>query len=241
VYGRVYLIGAGPGDPELITVKGLRILKNADVVVYDRLISKELLDNCKKDVELIYVGKNIGDSRYQDEINEILVKKAMEGKIVVRLKGGDPYVFGRGEEECSFVINSGIDCEVIPGITSAIAVPEYAGIPVTSRWFSSGFCVITGTKAGGEVIDKGYIPKKGTLVILMGINKVDRLKQVLLEVRDPDSPVAIIQDGTLDTQKVYISTISNLEKIVRENNVKSPAIIVVGEVIKLRNKLWQLS
>ncbi|AWR93373.1 uroporphyrinogen-III C-methyltransferase [Acidianus brierleyi] len=241
MYGRVYLIGAGPGDPELITVKGLRILKNADVVVYDRLISKELLDNCKKDVELIYVGKNIGDSRYQDEINEILVKKAMEGKIVVRLKGGDPYVFGRGEEECSFVINSGIDCEVIPGITSAIAVPEYAGIPVTSRWFSSGFCVITGTKAGGEVIDKGYIPKKGTLVILMGINKVDRLKQVLLEVRDPDSPVAIIQDGTLDTQKVYISTISNLEKIVRENNVKSPAIIVVGEVIKLRNKLWQLS
>lgn len=241
MYGRVYLIGAGPGDPELITVKGLRILKTADVVVYDRLISKELLDNCKKDVELIYVGKNIGDSRYQDEINEILVKKAMEGKIVVRLKGGDPYVFGRGEEECSFVINSGIDCEVVPGITSAIAVPEYAGIPVTSRWFSSGFCVITGTKAGGEVIDKGYIPKKGTLVILMGINKIDRLQQVLLEARDPNSPVAIIQDGTLDTQKVYISTISNLEKIVRENNVKSPAIIVVGEVIKLRNKLWQLS
>jgi uroporphyrin-III C-methyltransferase len=241
VYGRVYLIGAGPGEPELITVKGLKILKNADVVIYDRLVSKDLLDQCKKDAELIYVGKNIGDSRYQDEINELLVKKAMEGKTVVRLKGGDPYVFGRGEEECSFVINSGIDCEVIPGITSAIAVPEYAGIPVTSRWFSSGFCVITGTKAGGEVIDKDYIPKKGTLVILMGVSKVDKLQQLLLEVRDPNTPIAVIQDGTLNTQNVYISTISNLEKIVSENNVKSPAIIVVGEVIKLRNKLWRLS
>ena len=131
--GKVYLVGAGPGDPELITVKGLRILRQADVVIYDRLVSKDLLKECKPTAELIYVGKELGEAELQDKINSILVEKAKEDKIVVRLKGGDPYVFGRGEEECTYVIEHGIPCEVIPGITSAIGVPAYAGIPVTSR------------------------------------------------------------------------------------------------------------
>ncbi len=241
VKGKVYLVGAGPGDPDLITVKGLKILERADVVVYDRLIPRELLAKCKEGAELIYVGKEVGESETQKEINEILVEKAKENKVVVRLKGGDPYVFGRGEEECSYVIESGIECEVVPGITSAIAVPEYAGIPVTSRWYSSGFSVITGTKAGGKVIDKDYIPKKGTLVVLMGVSRVEELQGVLSEVRDPDTPVAVIQEGTLPSQRVFVTTLSNLSTAVKENNVRSPAIIVVGEVIRLRNKLWKLS
>jgi uroporphyrin-III C-methyltransferase len=241
VKGKVYLVGAGPGDPELITVKGLKILEMADVVVYDRLIPRELLAKCKKEAELIYVGKGVGESETQSEINEILVEKAKEDKVVVRLKGGDPYVFGRGEEECSYVIESGLECEVVPGITSAIAVPEYAGIPVTSRWYSSGFSVITGTRAGGQVIDNDYIPKKGTIVVLMGVNRVEELQKVLAEVRDPETPVAVIQEGTTASQRVFVTTLSKLSVTIKENNVRSPAVIVVGEVIKLRNKLWKQS
>ncbi len=239
--GKVYLIGAGPGDPELITVKALKILKQADVVIYDRLISKELLNECKSDSELIYLGKGLGEAELQDKINFTLVEKAKEGKIVVRLKGGDPYVFGRGEEECAYVMEKGIPCEVIPGITSAISVPTYAGIPVTSRWYSSGFTVISGTKAGNKNIDPDYIPKKGTLVILMGINKIEELQEILMKVRSPECPVAVIQNGTLPSQKVVVTTLSKLAEKVISENISSPAVIIVGEVIKLRNKLWKLS
>lgn len=239
--GKVYLIGAGPGDPELITLKGLKILRIADVILYDRLVSQELLKECKPEAEKIYVGKELGEAELQDQINQLLVLKAKENKIVARLKGGDPYVFGRGEEECYYVISQGIECEVIPGITSAIAVPAYAGIPVTSRWFSSGFTVITGTRAGENVIDEEYIPKKGTLVILMGVSKVKELQEVLLKHRDKDTPVAVIQNGTLSTQRVFVSTLDKLAETVIKNGVKSPAVIVVGDVIKLRTSLWKLS
>ncbi|ARM75092.1 uroporphyrinogen-III C-methyltransferase [Acidianus manzaensis] len=239
--GKVYLIGAGPGDPELITLKGLKILKIADVILYDRLISKDLLKESKAEAEKIYVGKELGEANLQEWINKTLVEKAKGNKIVVRLKGGDPYVFGRGEEECYYVISKGIECEVIPGISSAIAVPAYAGIPVTSRWFSSGFTVITGNRANGNEIDEDYIPKKGTLVILMGLSNVKKLQEVLLKTRSKDTHVAIIQNGTLESQKVYISTLENLSKIVEQNEIRSPAIIVIGEVIKLRDSLWKLS
>lgn len=239
--GKVYLVGAGPGDPELITIKGLKILKQADVVIYDRLVSKELLKECRSDAELIYVGKGLGEAELQDKINSTLVEKAKEGKLVVRLKGGDPYVFGRGEEECVFVMEQGIPCEVIPGISSAIGVPAYAGIPVTSRWFSSGFTVISGTRAGDKIIDFDYIPKKGTIVILMGINKIDELQEILVKVRGPDSPVAIIQNGTLPSQRVVVTTLGKLKEAVRSENISSPAVIVVGEVVKLRNKLWKFT
>lgn len=239
--GKVYLIGAGPGDPELITLKGLKILKIADVVLYDRLIPQEILKECKPSAEKIYVGKELGEAELQSWINETLVSKAKENKIVARLKGGDPYVFGRGEEECYYVISKGIECEVIPGITSAIAVPAYAGIPVTSRWFSSGFTVITGTRADGNIIDEDYIPKKGTLVILMGVSKIKELQEILLKHRGKDTPIAVIQNGTLNSQKVFVSTLDKLAETVISNAVKSPAVIVVGDVIKLRASLWKLS
>jgi len=239
--GKVYIIGAGPGDPELITVKGYNILKKADVVIYDRLIPKSLLQDLK--AELIYVGKEIGEANLQEYINRLLVEKAKAHEIVVRLKGGDPYVFGRGEEECLYVLNNGIECEVIPGITSAIAVPTYAGIPVTSRLTSSssGFTVITATRAEGRIIDIDYIPKKGTLVILMGIHVIKELESTLLKVREREESVAIIENGTTDRQRVFTGKLKDLAKIVEENNVKSPAIIIVGEVVKLRDKLWKLT
>ncbi|WP_236753087.1 uroporphyrinogen-III C-methyltransferase [Acidianus sp. HS-5] len=239
--GKVYLVGAGPGDPELITIKGLKILKQADVVIYDRLVSKEILKECKSKSELIYLGKGLGEADLQEKINSTLVEKAKEGKIVVRLKGGDPYVFGRGEEECKYVMEQGIPCEVIPGISSAIGVPAYAGIPVTSRWYSSGFTVISGTRAGNKIIDLDYIPKKGTLIVLMGVNKIEELQEALEKIRSPECPVAIIQNGTLPSQKVTLTTLSKLKETVISEGISSPAVIIIGEVIKLRNKLWKFS
>ncbi|WP_369609211.1 uroporphyrinogen-III C-methyltransferase [Sulfurisphaera javensis] len=238
--GKVYIIGAGPGDPDLITLKAYNLIKKADVIIYDRLISKKLLQNTN--AELIYVGKEIGDSELQDYINNLLVEKAKVKDIVVRLKGGDPYIFGRGEEECIYVMSNGIECEVVPGITSAIAVPAYAGIPVTSRLVSaSSFTVITATRAYNKIIDKDYIPKKGTLVILMGIHVIKELEKVLLSIRDPKEKIAIIENGTTENQRVFIGTLDQLSKLVEENNVKSPAIIVVGDVVKLRDRLWKLT
>ncbi|MDT7860703.1 MAG: uroporphyrinogen-III C-methyltransferase [Saccharolobus sp.] len=238
--GKVYIVGAGPGDPELITLKGLKVLQEADVIVYDRLIPIELLNYCKPKSEKIYVGKNIGDYVIQDDINKLLVKKALENKTVVRLKGGDPYVLGRGEEECMYVISNGVECEVIPGVTSAIAVPAYAGIPVTSRLYSaSGFTVISATQAEDKLIDADYIPKKGTLIILMGIRKIEELTNLLLKIRDEREPVAVIQNGTTQQQRVVVGVLRDLNSIVKENNITSPAIIVVGEVVKLREYLWK--
>ena len=231
--GIVYIVGAGPGDPELITVKALRILKSADVVFYDRLISKEILEGLS--AELIYVGKEIGDASLQGKINQLLVEKAKEGKKVVRLKGGDPFVFGRGEEECIYVRRNGIKCEVIPGVTSAIAVPEYAGIPVTSRIVpnSSGFTVITGTTRDGGLINEDYIPKRGTVVVLMGIHVIDELTKILLKVRAAEEKVAIIEKGTTRDQRVILGKLEQLPELVKNYNIKSPAVIVVGEVVAL--------
>lgn len=239
--GKVYLVGAGPGDPGLITVKGLQILRVADVVVYDRLISEELLKECKKSAELIYLGKELGQSELQEQINKLLVSKAKEDKIVVRLKGGDPYIFGRGEEECKYVIENGIECEVIPGVSSSTSVPACAGIPLTSRWASSGFTVITGTRANGEVIDEKYIPEKGTIVILMGLHVISQLKEVLLKKRGEDEDVAIIQNGTLPDQRVVVGKLRELDRLVIENKIRPPAIIVIGKVVSFRDFLWKIS
>lgn len=238
--GKVYIIGAGPGDPELITLKAYNVLKKANVVIYDRLVSKELLTGLN--AELIYVGKELGDSELQTYINQTLVEKAKKYDIVVRLKGGDPYVFGRGEEECLYVLSKGIECEIIPGITSAIGVPAYAGIPVTSRLVNaSGFTVITATRSENKIIERDYIPKKGTLVILMGIHVVKQLEEILLSVRNSSEPIAIIEHGTTKNQRIFIGNLSQLSKIVEQNSIKSPAIIIVGDVVKLRESLWKLT
>ncbi|AHC51254.1 uroporphyrin-III C-methyltransferase [Sulfolobus acidocaldarius SUSAZ] len=233
--GRVYIVGAGPGDPELITIKALNILKSADVVLYDRLVPESILTGLK--CELIYVGKEIGDAYLQEKINRLLVEKAKEGKTVVRLKGGDPTIFGRGEEECIYVVENGIECEIIPGVTSAIAVPETAKIPVTSRLASPSVSIITATRSNGELITSDYIPKKGTLVILMGIHVIEELYGILLSVRNKDEPVAVIEKGTLKDQRTFLGKLEDLINIVKQNEVKAPAIIVIGDVVLLRNKL----
>jgi uroporphyrin-III C-methyltransferase len=236
---KVYLVGAGPGDPELITIKGLNLIKKADVIIYDRLASDELLKHAKKEVELIYVGKRAGKHAFtQDEINDVLIEKAAEGKVVVRLKGGDPFVFGRGGEEIKALKKHGIAFEVVPGITSAIAVPAIANIPVTDRKHASSFTVVTGqedpTKAETK-LDYGKL-RAETIVILMGIGNLPDIVNQMLETRGKDTPVAIIEEGTTERQRVIVGTLGDIVKKAEKEKVKPPAIIVVGEVVKLRKE-----
>lgn len=233
--GKVYLLGAGPGDPELITVKGCKLLKSCDAVIYDRLATEDLLDYVKEDCEKIYVGKEAGKHyKKQEEINDILVDCGMRHKLVVRLKGGDPFVFGRGGEEIDALNRYGIPYEVIPGITSAVAVPECAGIPVTHRGISRSFHVITGhTKehSGNPVCDyKVLADTEGTLVFLMGLSKVGVIAGELMAAGKPGTtPVAVISNGTTKYQKVVRATLENIAEKVKENEMSSPAIIVIGE------------
>lgn len=240
--GMVYIVGAGPGDPELITLKALNIIKKADVILYDRLIPKKLLEYCKKNAELIYIGKERGKQRYtQDEINYLMLSKAREGKIVVRLKGGDPYIFGRGVEEVLYLCKHGIKCEVVPGASSITAVPVYAGIPLTYRYLSSSFAVVTGQEAGDKdrkrVDIKSIACAVDTLVILMGVKNLRAIIDELTQVLPYDKPIAIIVNGTTPKQKVIVGTLANIiDKAVKEN-VEPPAIIIVGDVVKLRDQL----
>jgi len=245
--GIVYVVGAGPGDPELITVKGLKVLRSADVVLYDRLVSKDLLREVREDAELIYVGKAPGrHTMTQEEINRLLVEKARQGLVVVRLKGGDPYVFGRGEEECLYVRSHGIECIVVPGITSAIAGPAYAGIPVTHRGVASSFAVATGREAEGKekrsVSYAALAKAADTLVILMGVGNLENIVRELLDAGvDPDTPVAIVEKATLPDQRVTVAPLSRIVEEARRRGVKPPAVIVVGRVVELREKLWKLA
>lgn len=244
--GKVYIVGAGPGDPELITLKGMKVIREADTILYDRLIPKELLKKAKPDAEIIYVGKEGGKHTFtQDEINELLAKKALEGKVVVRLKGGDPYVFGRGEEECEYLISHGVECEVIPGVTSATAVPAYAGIPVTNRYLSSSFIVITGKEAKDKEVKRVRIEDLAsvtdTIVILMGISNIKEIVYKLLNVLPSSKPIAVIMKGTTKEQLVVVGTLENILEKVNESCIKPPAIVIVGEVVKFRDKLWKLS
>ncbi|NOZ76963.1 MAG: uroporphyrinogen-III C-methyltransferase [Euryarchaeota archaeon] len=234
---KVYLVGAGPGDPGLITVKGLELLKKADVVIYDRLGTRELLKFVRQDAELIDVGKRRGKHTIaQEKINEILVEKARTGKLVVRLKGGDPFVFGRGGEEVRALEEEGIPCEVVPGVTSAIAVPALAGIPVTDRAYSSSFSVVTGQESPTKVkpkVDYGAL-QAHTVVILMGVRNLPKIAGQMLKTRPPQTPVAIIERGTTSRQRVITTTLGEAVETARKEDVRPPAIIVVGEVVRLR-------
>ncbi len=244
--GFVYLVGAGPGDPGLFTIKGRDILRQAEVVVYDRLVSAQILAYARPDAELIYVGKE--SSRHtlnQDGINALLVEKAREGKLVVRLKGGDPFVFGRGGEEALYIREHGFDFAVIPGITSAVAVPAYAGIPVTHREATSSFAVITGHERPGKEIssiDWSRIATGiGTLVFLMGVENLEYIVAQLVEHgRSPQTPVALIRRGTLPDQEVVSGTLADIVARVQKAALKPPAIIVVGETVSLRQELLWL-
>lgn len=240
--GKVYLIGAGPGDPGLITLKAKKILEEADVVIYDYLANPKFLDFCKKDAEKIYVGKKAGQHTLsQEEINHLIVKKAKEGKKIARLKGGDPFLFGRGGEEAEELVKEGISFEVIPGITSAIAVPAYAGIPVTHRDYTSTLAIITGHEAEGKEESKinfAALSKIGTLVFLMGVKNLSYIVEKLIKNgKSSDTPVAVIQWGTLPNQKTACGTLKNIVEEVEKKDIKAPAIIVIGEVVKLRDKL----
>lgn len=240
--GKVYLVGAGPGDPDLITVKGLKCIQQADVILYDRLLDERLLSFAKKDAFQFFVGKNPGKHHVQQTtINHLLVKYAREGKTVARLKGGDPFIFGRGGEEAQTLVQAGISFEIIPGITSGAAVPAYAGIPLTHREFSSSVTFISGhLKEGSKQENDWAAIANGaeTLVIYMGVKRLHDLCETLqYHGKSPDTPVAIIQSGTTTQQKTVTGTLANLANRAKEQHVQNPAIILVGEVVKLREQL----
>src|SRR5260221_575075 len=236
--GIVYIIGGGPGDPGLITVKGLERLRQADVVLYDRLIAPELLSEASPHAEMIDVGKEPKrHRRSQTEINDLLIEKAREGKIVVRLKGGDPFVFGRGGEECQALAEAGIRYEVIPGVSSAIAVPAYAGIPVTQRGVTTTFAVVAGHTGGSDSdIDWAGISQIGTIVFLMGVEHMSGIVDHLMaHGRSVNTPVAVIREGTTDTQIVVTGTLMDI--VEKAKNILPPAILIVGEVVRLREQI----
>jgi len=250
--GIVYLVGAGPGDPGLITVRGLEVLRRADVVVYDRLLSPSLLDEAPPQAERIYVGKASGAHTIpQEEINRLLVEKAQEGKVVVRLKGGDPFVLGRGGEEALALAQAGIPFEVIPGVTSAIAVPAYAGIPVTHRGMASSFAVYSGhpaARAGQEEAETyptrgphghaptGQPPEGQTRVYLMGVRHLPEIvASLLVEGYPPETPAALVRLGTTPRQEAVIGRLGDLQE--RAKGLTPPAVLVVGQVVSLRERL----
>lgn len=238
--GKVYLVGAGPGDAELITVKGLKCIQKADVILYDRLVNKELLSYAKESVELIYAGKLPNyHALKQETINAFLVKYAKKGKTVVRLKGGDPFIFGRGGEEASYLVERGVPFEVVPGITSGIAAPAYAGIPVTHREFSSSFAFVTGHCKEEDTVKWESLAKGiDTLAIYMGVNNLPYIRhQLLSNGKDQDTPVALIHYGTTEQQKTVVCTLKDVLTVVEKEKISNPSMIVVGEVVNLHHQL----
>ena len=241
--GKVYIVGVGPGDYKLITLKGIECISKADVIVYDRLVNNRTLSYAKKSAELVYVGKQPDYHPVpQADINEILVNKALEGKTVARVKGGDPFLFGRGGEECESLVENGIPFEVIPGVTSSIAVPAYAGIPVTHRDFCSSLHIITGHERpdkDGSLVDYELLAKlSGTLVFLMGVKNIGEITSNLLKHgKDKNTPAAVIERGTTQEQRVVTGTLENIAVKVMESGVKAPAVTVIGKVVELSEKL----
>ena len=239
--GKVYIAGAGCGNEGLITVKLKSVMEKAECIIYDRLVNESILQYMKPDAELIYMGKeNVEGGELQKKINEIIVEKSKEGLTVLRLKGGDPFVFGRGGEEIEALIPENIDFEVIPGISSAIAVPAYAGIPVTHRGINTSFHVFTGhMKKDGIEHDYETVAKlEGTLVFLMGLGNLEKITENLIKHgKMHETPVAVIKNGTTAKQETYTGTLGTIAGIVRENNVKAPVIIIIGEVVNLREKM----
>ena len=237
---KLTLVGAGPGDPELITLKGVNALQTADVVLYDALSNNEILNHTSEHCEKIYVGKRGGFSQTeQNEINALIVKKANEGKHVVRLKGGDPFVFGRGFEELSFAAKNGIHTEVIPGISSCIALPELQNIPLTSRNITESFWVTTGVTRNHTISEdiRSAAKTNCTVIVLMGMTNLSKIVAVFKEEGKNNLPVAIIQNGSTPEEKTGIGTISTIEKVVEEKQLASPAIIVIGNVVSLHHQV----
>jgi uroporphyrinogen III methyltransferase / synthase len=234
--GKVYLVGAGPGDPELITVKGMKLIQQADAIIYDFLIDERLLSFARKDAELICAGKSSSHhTMKQEEINQLLAEKAKEHSVVVRLKNGDPYVFGRGAEEAASLAEQNIPFEVVSGVSSAVAVPASAGVPLTHRDYASSVAIITGHRRDDEELK---IPNADTLVFLMPVANLERIAEKLLEEgRSPETPCALIEKGTLPSQKVVQGNLGSIFKNSKAQDIKPPAIFVVGDVVNLRKSL----
>jgi len=237
---KVTLVGAGPGDPELITIKGVNAIKSADIVLYDALVSSEILELIPRGVPSLCVGKRAGAHSYkQDEINELIVEFAYLYGHVVRLKGGDPFVFGRGSEEIAYAESHGVSASVVPGISSALAVPASLNIPVTARGISESFWVVTGTTKSGDISRDIALAAQSsaTVVILMGLNKLHDIVEQFRVNGKSDAPVAIIQNGTLPDQKNIIGKVSTIEGLAIQAHIGSPAIIIVGEVVSYAQAL----
>lgn len=236
----VTLVGAGPGDPDLLTIKGAKALAEADVVLYDALANEEILTYAPKKSIKIFVGKRKGCHEYsQDQINQLIVDNALTYGHVVRLKGGDPFIFGRGSEEIDFIESFGIPTSVVPGISSSIAVPAYQGISLTKRGVSESFWVITGTTSDRKLSNDVALAAQSsaTVVILMGMSKLRQIIDLFQKESKGETPVAIIQNGTTAQEKIGVGTINTIEHVVVQEQLSSPAIIVIGEVVKESNKL----
>lgn len=233
----VYLVGAGPGDPELITLKAVKALEKADVVIYDRLANEEILKHAKG-AKLIYVGKKAGEHyKSQDEINHILVEEAKNNSVVVRLKGGDPFVFGRGGEEVLTLLDEGLEVEMIPGVTSAIGVPTTIGLPVTHRGVATSFTVVTGhedpTKKEKQV---KWDYTADTVVVLMGIGQIKENTEELMKYRDPKTPVCVIENGTSPEEKIILGNLEN----IAQKEINPPALLVIGNVVDVFKQINQI-
>lgn len=233
---KITLLGAGPGDPDLLTLKGVKALQAADVVLYDALTNEALLEHAPAAAIKVYVGKRSGEHSYpQDTINKLMVDYALNYGHVVRLKGGDPFVFGRGYEELDYAASYSIPVSVIPGISSSIGVPGLQQIPVTHRGLSESFWVITGTTTSGEVSSDIYqaAHSNATVVVLMGLKKLDRIVDIFKTAGKRNLPAAVIQNGSSEEEKLIISTVENIQKEVVQENIKAPALLIFGEVVSL--------
>ncbi len=240
--GKLTVVGAGPGDVDLITLKGVKALQTADVVLYDALVSEELLDYAPQ-AEKIFVGKRKGCYTYQQEqINELIVQRAHQGHHVVRLKGGDPFVFGRGAEEMEYAAGLGLEVTVVPGISSSVSVPASQNIPVTKRGAAESFWVITGTTKEHKLSNDVALAAKSsaTVIILMGMSKLGEIMELFKQEGKEKTPVAIIQNGTTEHEKIGIGTVASIEDKAREQQLSNPAIIIIGEVVNHRQRILDI-
>ena len=241
--GKVYLVGAGPGHPDLLTIRAVRLIQTGDVIVYDRLIQEEVLALAKPVAEKIFMGKFLGKhSSRQEEIHELLVRKAKQGKIVIRLKGGDPFLFGRGGEEAEYLVEHGVPFEVVPGVSSCLSAPLSAGIAVTHRDVASSVAIVTGHNStqNHDRVDWQALSKADTLVVLMGVHNVGHITQALMAAGRPiDTPAAMVQMAFWPGQQIVVGTLATIAEDVRRAHVEAPATLVVGEAVRLHEKLKQ--